>query len=75
MTGMQSMIEAIDVHGHYGVYHRDGVPPMLNECLSGDASTVVARATQVGIRATIVSPHSGLMPHYESTRRRVFLLG
>ena len=59
---MQTMIEAIDVHGHYGVYHRDGVPPMLNDCLSGDAATVVARATQAGVRATIVSPHSGLMP-------------
>jgi len=59
---MQTTIEAIDVHGHYGVYHRDGVPTIVNDCLSGDASTVAARATQAGIRATIVSPHSGLMP-------------
>jgi hypothetical protein len=55
-------IQAVDVHAHYGVFYRDGAPPLVNEFVSGDAATVVARATQVNVRTTIVSPLSGLMP-------------
>ncbi len=55
-------IQAIDVHAHYGVYFREKAPPIANEFASGDAATVVARATQANIRTTIVSPLSGLLP-------------
>ena len=56
------MITAIDVHAHYGVYNRDDAPPLVNEFRGADAATVAARARQVNIRTTVVSPLSGLMP-------------
>jgi len=55
-------IQAIDVHAHYGIYHRDDAPPMINEFASGDAATVVARAATANVRLTIASPLSGLLP-------------
>ena len=55
-------IQAIDVHAHYGDYHRENSPPIVNELVSGDAATVVARARQVNVRTTVASPLSGLMP-------------
>lgn len=55
-------IQAIDVHAHYGEYHREDSPPMVNDFASEDAATVVARARQVNVRTTIASPLSGLMP-------------
>jgi len=56
------MIAAIDVHAHYGVWYRDDAPSLICECMSADAATVLARANQVNIRTTIVSPMTGLMP-------------
>ncbi|MBC8291101.1 MAG: amidohydrolase family protein [Planctomycetes bacterium] len=53
---------AIDVHAHYGTYLKSGAPPFLNEWVSGDAATVVERATKAGVRLTVVSPLSGLLP-------------
>ncbi len=61
-----SEIQAVDVHGHYGDYYRDNAPPKVNDFATGDAETVVTRAKQVNIRATIVSPLSGLMPRGRS---------
>ncbi len=55
-------IQAIDVHAHYGNYHRDDAPPPVNEFVSGDVATVVARARQVNVRTTIASPLSGVLP-------------
>jgi hypothetical protein len=55
-------VQAIDVHGHYGEYRRDDAPPGVNAFLSADAKTVAARAAQVNIETTIVSPLSGLLP-------------
>lgn len=59
---MRNVIQAIDVHAHYGTYLRDGMRPLLAGWSSGDATTVVDRATQAGVRLTVVSPLSGLLP-------------
>jgi len=56
------MITAIDVHAHYGTYNRSGAPPLVNDFVSAGAATVAARALQVYIGTTIVSPTSGLEP-------------
>lgn len=53
---------AIDVHAHYGTYLKSDAPPLLNEWVSGDAAMVVDRATKAGVRLTVVSPLSGLLP-------------
>jgi len=55
-------IQAIDVHAHYGAYYREGASSLINELISGDAETVIARASQANVRQTIVSPLSGLVP-------------
>ena len=55
-------VQAIDVHGHYGEYHRDDSPPGVNAFMSADAMAVAARARQVNIETTIVSPLAGLLP-------------
>ncbi len=59
---MTRAIQAIDVHAHYGDYARDETPPLLNGWISGSAATVAERARQAGVRLTVVSPLSGLMP-------------
>jgi uncharacterized protein len=53
---------AIDVHGHYGPYWREGMPSLKQGFMSGNSATVVARATAAHIRYTIVSPLTALMP-------------
>ena len=53
---------AIDVHAHYGDYHRDGSSDLQNRMASGDAGTVVARARRANTQWTVVSPLSGLLP-------------
>lgn len=58
-------VQAIDVHGHYGPYRRDG-HELLNEFMSGDAETVVQRARRANTRLTIVSPLVGLLPRFRS---------
>ncbi|MBC8353735.1 MAG: amidohydrolase family protein [Planctomycetes bacterium] len=55
-------IRAIDVHAHFGTYRSKRSPQLVNEFVSGDADTVVARARQVNIETTIVSPLSALLP-------------
>lgn len=57
---------AIDVHAHYGTYIRADAPSLLNDWVSGDAATVVDRATRAGVRLTVVSPLSGLLPRGEA---------
>lgn len=59
---MSNIVQAIDVHAHYGTYVRDGMQALLADWSTGDAATVVNRATQAGIRMTVVSPLSGLLP-------------
>jgi predicted TIM-barrel fold metal-dependent hydrolase len=54
-------IQAIDVHGHYGVYDR-GQHDVCNEFMTGDARLVAERARQANIRLTIVSPLEALLP-------------
>jgi predicted TIM-barrel fold metal-dependent hydrolase len=54
-------LQAIDVHGHYGRYRREG-SALINEFMTGDAATVVGRAQEAKIRLTIVSPLEGLLP-------------
>ena len=58
---MTHHIQAIDVHAHYGIYHRPG-NELLNRFSTGDAETVVARANGANTQLTIVSPLLGLLP-------------
>jgi predicted TIM-barrel fold metal-dependent hydrolase len=57
-----SDIAAIDVHGHYGDYRSDANEPLVNGFMSASASDVVQRALNCGVKQTIVSPLSGLLP-------------
>jgi len=59
---LKTTIDAIDVHAHYGDYARDESPPLLNGWMSASAATVADRARQAGVRLTVVSPLSGLLP-------------
>jgi predicted TIM-barrel fold metal-dependent hydrolase len=54
-------LQAIDVHGHFGLYDR-GRPDIVNEFMTGDASVVVERARRANIWLTIVSPLEALLP-------------
>ncbi|MCX6624540.1 MAG: amidohydrolase family protein [Acidobacteria bacterium] len=60
-----SEIPAIDVHAHYGIYLRKGLP-LLNRFMTGSAEKVVERARQSGIESTVVSPLLGLLPRFEA---------
>jgi len=55
-------IQAIDVHGHYGIYRQTGLIPLKNEFMTGDAATVVARGRDAKTQWTIVSPLKALLP-------------
>ena len=59
-------IQAIDVHGHYGIYVRKGLPSIKNQFMSGDAATVAARARRANTQWTIVSPLTALLPRFET---------
>ncbi len=59
-------IQAIDVHGHYGVYFRHDFPALTNQFATGDARTVAQRAKDNNIEWTAVSPLLGLMPRGEA---------
>ncbi len=59
---MTSTIQAIDVHAHYGDYVREETPSLSDGWMSASAATVAERARQAGVRLTVVSPLSGLMP-------------
>ena len=59
-------IAAIDVHGHYGTYVRQGNSELLNRLMTGDAAEVVRRAQAVQIECTIVSPLSALLPRFQA---------
>jgi len=61
-----STIQAIDVHGHFGRYHREDGSPLQDELMSGDAQTVVSRAHAANTALTIVSPMLGLLPRGEA---------
>ena len=56
-----SELRAIDVHAHYGVYRR-GESDLIDEWMSGDAETVIARAKQAHIEYSVVSPIASMMP-------------
>ena len=56
-------IQAIDVHGHFGVYN-SGKPDVVNEFMSGDADEVVRRARAANIELTVVSPLEALLPRF-----------
>jgi predicted TIM-barrel fold metal-dependent hydrolase len=55
------IIQAIDVHAHYGRYDR-GQKDIVNDFMTGDAEVVVHRARQANTRLTIVSPLQALLP-------------
>jgi len=56
------MIEAIDVHAHYGTWYRPDAPPLICDWMSADGVAVAKRAKEVNVTTTVVSPFSGLMP-------------
>jgi predicted TIM-barrel fold metal-dependent hydrolase len=64
-------IEAIDVHGHYGIYPPSDPVERGNaltcEFMSGSAARVAARARACGVHWTVVSPLSALMPRGRAT--------
>ena len=57
-----TQIVAIDVHAHYGTYHRDGNSDLTNGFVSGSAAEVVRRAKAVNVGTTIASPLLALLP-------------
>ncbi len=57
-----SQIQAIDVHGHYGILNRPEERRSIVEFCSADAQVVVERARRSNTPWTVVSPLSGLMP-------------
>lgn len=59
-------IQAIDVHGHYGVYTRREFPELTNQLATADAQTVAQRAKDNNIQWTVVSPLLGLLPRGEA---------
>lgn len=54
-------IQAIDVHGHFGCYCREG-QDLMNSFCTADGPTVVERARKGNTRLTIVSPARALVP-------------
>lgn len=63
---MISEIHAIDVHAHFGDYHRPDNLELTNRFVSADAETVVQRARDANIMTTIASPLAGLLPRGHS---------
>ena len=59
-------VQAIDVHAHYGTYHRHEISPLINTFMSADASAVVQRARRANTQHTIVSPYLALLPRGEA---------
>ena len=60
------MIEAIDVHAHYGTWYRPDAPRLMCDWMSANGAAVVNRAKEVNVTTTVVSPLSGLMPRGEA---------
>lgn len=58
-------VKAIDVHAHYGTYHR-GVSKLTDAFSSADAKLVEDRARLVNIEWSIVSPLRSLLPRFEA---------
>lgn len=56
-------LQAVDVHAHYGIYNR-GVSRLVDEFMTGDAETVVARARECNTMWTVVSPLLALLPRF-----------
>src|SRR5947199_5194273 len=53
--------QAVDVHAHYGIYHR-GISKLVDAFMTGDPETVVARARECNTVWTVVSPLLALLP-------------
>lgn len=64
-----ALIQAIDVHGHYGEYS-NAAHPLANEFRSGDLNLVARRAAQARTELTVVSPLKALMPRGRSDVER-----
>lgn len=63
---MSHSTAAIDAHGHYGDYVREGGDPLVDRCMSAGAVGVAERAAACGVTHTIVSPLAGLLPRGRS---------
>ena len=64
MTDIRN-VEAIDVHAHYGPFHR-GISALVDSLRSCDAQGVVARARLAHVALTVVSPATALVPRFEA---------
>lgn len=51
-----SDLPAIDAHAHYGTYRRDDGDALIDDCMTGSAAEVVARARACNVEWTIASP-------------------
>ena len=63
-----SDIQAIDVHGHYGRYYREGMD-LTNTFSSGDEQRVTELARLAETSLTIVSPLQALLPRFQADTR------
>jgi uncharacterized protein len=61
-------MEAIDVHGHYGIYDR-GAAQLTDRMMSGGVEVVRSRARAAGVQLTVVSPLRALFPYGGDTLR------
>jgi predicted TIM-barrel fold metal-dependent hydrolase len=55
-------MNAIDVHGHYGIYDR-GSSGLTDRMMSGDLEVVRRRARAAGVKLTVVSPLRAIIPY------------
>jgi len=63
MSEQAEEIDAIDVHGHYGVY-TDGKSSLGDWCMTSSAVEVARWASKAKITWTVVSPLLGLLPRF-----------
>jgi predicted TIM-barrel fold metal-dependent hydrolase len=61
-----SLIQAIDVHAHFGVYFRRELSELANHFMTGSAELVVQRAMLSQTLYTVVSPLKALLPRGEA---------
>lgn len=65
MTDEHDEVLAIDVHGHYGSYFREGMLG-INAFMSADASELVSRAHRALTRIRVVSLLRALIPRKQA---------
>lgn len=59
-------VYAVDVHGHYGTYFREGRSELHNQFMTAEATEVVSRGRAAQVGLTIVSPLKALHPRFKA---------